>query len=96
MGSEVKMASLSKPPDSAAQLLLHDRLFPFDDKTQQEKRRESGAPAIAAARSNLVLEEGLSDFSLLCTAWLDGDELADDGIGLISADDYVRPVDEPT
>ena len=87
MGSEVKMASMHKPPANAAKL-LRNQLYPFGETTGVEP---SGAADAAAARNDLnLLEEGLSDFSLLGTAMHVDGNVIDDGIGLISAEDYIK------
>ena len=88
------MASLHKPPQEAKEL-LRETLYPFiDEQTQREQRtkRDAGEEYVEAGAisrsTNLLLEEGLSDFSLLGTAM--EDDARDDGIGLISAHDYLR------
>jgi hypothetical protein len=91
MGSEVKMTSLRRPSARAHKELLYSKLYPFDDQTQPKRTNQNGEynQAEAVSRgSNLLLEEGLSDFSLLGTAMDEDGE--DDGIGLISADDYMK------
>ena len=50
--------------------------------------RSSSRVAVASQLPGLGLERGLSDFSLLSTAM--EDDADDDGIGLISAEDYMK------
>jgi hypothetical protein len=99
MSSEVKMASLQKPPPEASKALLYDTLYPFDKQTQQARSQKRSATKHEAGveyeeagglsrSSNLLLEEGLSDFNLLGAAM--EEDAVDDGIGLISAHDYMR------
>eukprot|EP01052_Picozoa_sp_SAG31_P023108 SAG31_NODE_1880_length_7001_cov_4.269052_1_plen_971_part_00 len=85
MSSEIKMTSMRKPPQNATKALLHDRLYPFVDASTiaDDKVDAPDRPGKSA-----LLEEGLSDFSLLGTV-IDID-VQDDGVGLISADDYMK------
>ena len=114
MASEVKMASMQRPPKSAFQMLLYDKLYPFerdsdddeknDEKNDDDMKQKQKAHAAAAAadggpdyeevgalaRNSLLLEDGLSDFSMLGTDLTDGGVVIDDGIRLISAEDYLK------
>ena len=98
MASEVKMAALQKPPPSRAKALLG--LYDPLERREQTKKMSLGgdsagdyeeADSGAQTDALLALEEGkLSDFSLLGNAMEDDDDAANDGIGLISAEDYIR------
>eukprot|EP01047_Picozoa_sp_COSAG01_P071016 COSAG01_NODE_10918_length_2051_cov_1.422643_1_plen_427_part_10 len=160
MSSEVKMASLHKPPIDVAKTILRDHLYPFgedtharityhpgenvqvqrtagegvrwenakvvespkadgdvrvvfpkrppqEEESEEESQREEQSLPRAQIKpkggskheeryhhhnrleaGELLLAEGLSDFSLLGTTM--DDDMADDGIGLISANDYLR------
>ena len=96
MSSEVKMSALSKPSREESELLLESQLYPFVKEptccssviawiSKCMSSNGSDKDGEAPHPKRTLLEAGMSDFSLMA-----GDAGADDGICLITADDYMR------
>ena len=92
MGSEVKMGQLQKPSNPTLKSMLRGILY--SSKTQANGgygrvgSEEKDTAVQGISRGHLLLEKGLSDFSLLSS--VTSEDPDDDGISLISAESYLK------